>query len=54
MYRDSKVMGGQTEKLYGNQQVSAGLVDNAVAVNANTSLYFAGDQNMAQLEMQAR
>jgi len=24
LYRDSKVMAGQNEKLYGNQQVSAG------------------------------
>jgi len=54
IYRDSKVMAGQTDKLYGNQQVSAGQMDGAAVSNQNMPLNFAGDQHMAQLEMQAR
>lgn len=33
IYRDSKVMAGQTDKLYGNQQVSAGQMDGAAVSN---------------------
>lgn len=48
MYRDSKVMQGQTDKIYGGA-VSAGMQMHQD--NSNMPLNFVGDQHMAQLEM---
>lgn len=48
-YRDSKVIGGQTEKLY-TPGVNTSMPDPQV----NMPLHFSGDEHMALLEAQAR
>jgi hypothetical protein len=48
-YRDSKVMSGQTEKLY-----TPGVTNSMADPQANMPLHFSGDEHMALLESQAR